>query len=80
MTWQSEGACFEESLKRGSSDLFFEDPLEYAAKRICSTCPVTYDCLTYAVDNDIMEGVWGGMNWKERESWARRRRRLARIS
>src|SRR5690606_24503584 len=31
-----------------------------AAKRICAGCPVLDQCRQYALDNNILEGVWGG--------------------
>lgn len=36
-----------------------------AAKRVCSTCPIISECLTWAIDN-FEEGVWGGTTKYER--------------
>lgn len=42
----------------------------YAAARVlCAVCPVTTDCLNYAIVNNIEHGMWGG-------STPRQRRRL----
>lgn len=42
------------------------------AKRICADCPVTGECLEYALANDERFGIWGGLSERER----RRVRRL----
>ena len=42
------------------------------AKHICSPCPVVWECLSYAVQTNQTEGVWGGTSRGER-------RRLRRI-
>jgi WhiB family transcriptional regulator, redox-sensing transcriptional regulator len=31
------------------------------ALRICSHCPVIRDCGQWAIDNDMTDGIWGGM-------------------
>jgi WhiB family redox-sensing transcriptional regulator len=36
------------------------------AKRVCAGCPVRADCLDYALDNGIVEGIWGGRSGRER--------------
>ncbi|MBT9257142.1 WhiB family transcriptional regulator [Phycicoccus sp. MAQZ13P-2] len=36
------------------------------AKAVCFGCPVWRDCLDYALDHDIDEGVWGGLRAQER--------------
>ena len=43
------------------------------AKRICAQCPVTAECLEYALENDERFGIWGGLSERER----RRLRRAA---
>lgn len=36
------------------------------AKRICALCPVTTQCLQYALDRDERFGIFGGMSERER--------------
>jgi WhiB family transcriptional regulator, redox-sensing transcriptional regulator len=36
------------------------------AKWICRRCPVMSECLQYALDNDEVHGIWGGLNRSER--------------
>jgi WhiB family redox-sensing transcriptional regulator len=38
------------------------------AKAVCSTCLVSFDCLSYALDYEIDQGVWGGLNGRERRA------------
>lgn len=38
------------------------------AKNMCSRCPVIRECLTFALANDELYGVWGGLNPKERQA------------
>jgi WhiB family transcriptional regulator, redox-sensing transcriptional regulator len=39
---------------------------EPAAKRICAACEVRRDCLTFAVNTQQVDGVWGGTSEAER--------------
>lgn len=52
-------------------DIFFPDPSDlggiFEAKSICSECPLTRQCLQYAIDNSLKDGIFGGMTPKERE-------------
>lgn len=36
-------------------------------KAICKSCPVTEECLQFALDYDVPFGVYGGLTRKERE-------------
>ena len=71
--WRSRAAC-----RHADPDLFFPEGTNGPAlaqldeaKRICLSCPVRRQCLTWAVDHDISSGIWGGATPDER--WAIRR-------
>jgi WhiB family redox-sensing transcriptional regulator len=36
------------------------------AKKVCQRCPVSKQCLQWALDNDERYGVWGGLSERER--------------
>ncbi|MFF4394645.1 WhiB family transcriptional regulator [Streptomyces sp. NPDC001480] len=42
-----------------------------AAKRVCARCPVTTQCLTYALAYGQTSGVWGGTCEEERDALLR---------
>jgi WhiB family redox-sensing transcriptional regulator len=44
------------------------------ARRYCAQCPVTAQCLEFALENHIDHGVWGGASERERRRIARSRR------
>jgi len=73
--WMADAAC-----KNRPTDLFFPQPpigrpkdgttnvtraYEHA-KAVCATCPVAGECLSYALDENIPAGVFGGATPKER--------------
>ena len=41
------------------------------ALRTCRACLVKTECLNYALENEITEGIWGGMNYKRRKYFQR---------
>ena len=43
-----------------------ERHLTLIAKEFCGDCPVRQRCLDWALDNEIMYGVWGGRSPSER--------------
>jgi WhiB family transcriptional regulator, redox-sensing transcriptional regulator len=45
-----------------------------AAQRVCAGCPVTSECLEWALANGERFGVWGGKTERERRKIARARR------
>ncbi len=61
--WMSEGICAQTDpdaffLERGGNPR--------PAKAVCARCPVTAECLQYAIDNDEPFGIWGGKSERER--------------
>jgi len=39
------------------------------AINVCNECPVKYDCHTYAIEQKIEHGVWGGSTPIQRINW-----------
>lgn len=68
MEWMDEAAC------KGSSEFFYADSTdkkentkkESQAKIICKKCPVSAECLLFAIENDESFGIWGSFAPKER--------------
>ena len=61
--WTTAARCAETD-----PELFFpENRYETAtARRICRDCPVRTDCLTTALEDSSLTGVWGGTTPEER--------------
>lgn len=70
--WRDLAACLEV----GDEVDFFPAPEDVAAiakaKAVCASCPVAAECLTWAVETNQSEGIWGGHTPKERRSIRRR--------
>lgn len=41
------------------------------AKAVCRACPVRAECLAYALENGLTEGVFGGLSAAERDALVR---------
>jgi hypothetical protein len=50
------------------------------AVSVCRSCPVTPECLQFALSDPHLEGVWGGLTVDERAKVARRNRRSERLA
>lgn len=63
--WQDRAACLYTD-----AEIFFPEAgrVDTAAhaKAICARCPVAVQCLAYAMDEQITDGIWGGLAAKER--------------
>jgi WhiB family redox-sensing transcriptional regulator len=63
-SWMERGAC-----RSAGPQLFFPTRGSNGgnqAKTICQACPVTDECLDYALRTGQRYGIWGGMNYDER--------------
>ena len=65
--WRDTGAC-----RGANNDAWFPHPTNAAevrtAKDACFDCPVIFHCAQYALTRRIPDGVWGGLNEKQRNS------------
>lgn len=68
--WQERGAC-----RQAETAIFFSTDKELptakirretVAKGICAECPVVQQCLSHALRAGEAQGVWGGLNERER--------------
>ncbi|MFF4249939.1 WhiB family transcriptional regulator [Streptomyces sp. NPDC001663] len=73
MEWLRGAACAGED-----PELFFPVGTEgpalrdiAAAKRVCARCPVTVECLDWALRSGQTSGVWGGTCEEERTALLR---------
>lgn len=69
--WREAAACLD-----APEDVsFFPDKEDFAgivkAKAICATCPVADQCLTWSIETNQSEGIWGGHTAKERRKLRR---------
>jgi hypothetical protein len=58
------------------TDLFYPSqeearPSERRAQRICRTCDVRADCLSYSIEYEERYGIWGGYGERTRSRIAR---------
>jgi len=69
--WREDASCRGHDLS-----LFFPDEGDLdgieRAKEICADCPVKDLCLSYAVETNQTEGIWGGATKQERRRLRRR--------
>ena len=68
MSWWDEALCAQTD-----PNLFVLEKGESAveAKKICAQCPVVEPCLQYALDNNIREGIYGGLGPLQRRNLRR---------
>lgn len=74
LRWMRQGEC----RNYPASAFFPSDGVGVdAARKICATCHVVDECLTYALEARIDHGVWGGTSERERRRILKRRREAA---
>ena len=81
--WMKEGACRDYF----DPDMWFDgneylpahhySPTTLHAIAICNTCPVQAECAQYALDNEEIYGVFGGLTGNQRRVILNRKLRLA---
>lgn len=71
--WRLDAACI------GKEEVFFNhiEAINGAARQVCMTCPVTEECLAYALTIRPAFGIWAGKSPQELERYRRKARRGA---
>ena len=74
LAWQDKARCAEVD-----GDLFFppRGGSSQGAKLICRGCEVRTECLEYALEHDMREGIWGGLSENQRRRIRAERREAA---
>ncbi|MDA8386741.1 MAG: WhiB family transcriptional regulator [Actinomycetota bacterium] len=72
-SWREDAAC-----KGVQPGLFYpeSDLEERKAKAVCGLCKVRDCCLEFALNSGEPEGIWGGLNSRQRRRLARSRREV----
>lgn len=63
-SWMQDARCAEFD----DPDLFFSNRSEdiMVVRKVCEKCPVRFACAEYAIENQIEDGVWGGLSESDR--------------
>ncbi|MGW2685704.1 WhiB family transcriptional regulator [Streptomyces sp. NPDC001414] len=68
-SWHTHGTCHGMDVEDADA-VFFPGPRDHEeiaeAKELCGWCPVRRECLDFALENVLKEGVWGGLTEAER--------------
>ncbi len=72
-SWREDAAC-----KGVQPGLFYpeSDLEERKAKAVCGLCKVRDCCLEFALNSGEPEGIWGGLNSRQRRRLVRSRREI----
>ncbi len=60
-------------IKGDPDELYTKGAAQNRSKLICRGCPVGGHCLAHALENNIEDGVWGGMTERERRALKKRK-------
>jgi WhiB family redox-sensing transcriptional regulator len=70
--WREGAACIDVV----DEVSFFPEPEDLVgiarAKAVCAGCPVADECLSWSIETNQSEGIWGGHTPKERRAVRRR--------
>jgi WhiB family redox-sensing transcriptional regulator len=70
VTWMDDASCLGTDPDAWCGDLSNHIEVTYL-KRICTGCPVRIPCLTYALNEGHIHGIWGGTTPNERHRMQR---------
>jgi WhiB family transcriptional regulator, redox-sensing transcriptional regulator len=67
-SWRTQAACLD-----ADPEIFFppDGSNGREAIKVCATCPVSEQCLDYAIENSLEFGFWGGLSPNARHKYKR---------
>lgn len=71
MSWRDRAACSEVTPDWWFPELGQNTNEHKMARELCKQCPVRQQCLEYALRENIVHGVWGGLTPNERKALRR---------
>jgi WhiB family transcriptional regulator, redox-sensing transcriptional regulator len=76
VSWMDRAACVSADLEHDawhpSTAAYTSDNVE--AVRLCRTCPVSDECLAFAVAHNLEHGIFGGLTGEQRKAMRRKAR------
>jgi WhiB family transcriptional regulator, redox-sensing transcriptional regulator len=76
VAWMDDAVCVNGDLDHDAwhpnTSAYNSDNIE--AVRLCRTCPVVDQCLTFALTNNLEHGIFGGVSADERKAMRRKAR------
>lgn len=63
-SWRESAKC-----KGEDRPDFFDSHYWKRAVQVCRGCSVRQRCLDFAIENDIRDGIWGGMTSRQRAAY-----------
>lgn len=66
LSWGEEALCARPENSEMQEKMFSTDPVDkHEAKNLCFSCDVRDECLRYALENNVIWGIWGGRDKDE---------------
>lgn len=70
--WQNRAACLgrapKEFIPDDTGNRSITEDVHWRALKICARCPVTGECLEYALENREEFGIWGNTTPRQRRA------------
>ena len=71
MSWHARAACRDYDLSAGDPWFSEKGQSSKRARAVCGGCEVRETCLSWALENGIEYGIWGGLSRRERKTLSR---------
>jgi WhiB family redox-sensing transcriptional regulator len=80
MSWVEQAKCKEADVKQFFPQREIGHNVSKTVRKYCEVCPVKQQCLDFAMSQDEIPGIWGGVTRLQRRSFKSRWNKLQRIA